>query len=33
MSGLIEEDRDAKKLLSVMNAYGFTQLIEEPTHP
>ena len=28
----IEDDRDAKKLLTLMNAYGFTQLVREPTH-
>ena len=28
----IEDDRDAKKLSTLMNAYGFTQLIKEPTH-
>ena len=28
----IEEDRDRKRLLTLMNAYGFNQLIQEPTH-
>ena len=27
-----EDDRDRKRLLTLMNAYGFTQLIQEPTH-
>ena len=28
----VEGDRDAKKLLTLMHAYGLTQLIREPTH-
>ena len=28
----VEGDKDAKKLLTLMNAYGLTQLIREPTH-
>ena len=28
----VENDRDVKRLSSVMSAYGLTQIIEEPTH-
>ena len=28
----IEDDIDSKKLMNVMNAYGFSQLVHEPTH-